>query len=482
MMGLLVLAAAVTLSPQGEKDMTDALKGAVRSNVVIKLAEGTYHFFDTSATKDVFYVSNHDQPNPRTVQLPLTNVTNLTIKGEGKGAKFMFHGKSMGILVRDTEKVQLENISLDWAEPTVSEFRVGTGWMVKGCYGEAPIRMVWDGATKSIKPGTGDAFNESKAVEGDTISYRSGARPEPAICLYRASKTVLKNIVIHSAHGMGLLGQRSKDVAILGGGVYPREGSVCSTTADATHFSNCRGKIVCKGARFAGMMDDAINVHSTCLRIEEKLADNKIRCRYMHGQSIGFEVFAKGEKLRFIRAETLENGPEVRVVAVEMPDPRTAIITLKDGAALKDYAVGDAVENADWQPSVVFSGNWVGRNRARGTLFTTPKPVLIENNTFDHVSGTAILLAGDASGWFESGACRDVTIQNNRFIDCLTSSYQFCTAVITAYPMVRNLKEQKSPYHGNITVKNNEFRCPGAKLQSWISTENVVWRENKEMK
>ena len=50
---------------------------------------------------------------------------------------------------------------------------------------------------------------------------------------------------------------------------------------------------------------------------------------------------------------------------------------------------GDAVENADFYPSVVFRNNIVRNNRARGSLFTTPERVLVEGNLFDHSSGSA---------------------------------------------------------------------------------------------
>ena len=46
---------------------------------------------------------------------------------------------------------------------------------------------------------------------------------------------------------------------------------------------------------FEGMMDDAMNVHSTCLMITNVLSQNSIRCRYMHHQAVGFEVFRPGE-------------------------------------------------------------------------------------------------------------------------------------------------------------------------------------------
>ena len=52
-----------------------------------------------------------------------------------------------------------------------------------------------------------------------------------------------------------------------------------------------------------------------------------------------------------------------------------------------------SMENLTRTPSVNFSHNLVRHNRARGILINTPRPVLIEDNTFDHVSGSAILFS-----------------------------------------------------------------------------------------
>ncbi len=487
---LLTEGIAVRLAPDGTNDMTSALLDAVSRGGKVTLAAGTYHFYAENARKMRIYISNHDQPMPRRVQLPICGVDGLSLSGEGEGAKFIFHGEATGILVMDSSNVKISGISLDWAEPPIGEARIkgfsspgvpSIEWIVEGCDGKASARMLWDGETRSIKPGTGDWFDIAKAKVGDVISYRTWLRPSPAICLYRASGVKFEDVVIHSAHGMGLLAQRSKDIEWRGGGVYPRSGCFCSTKADATHFSNCRGRISVTGARFEGMMDDAINVHSTCLRIEKKLAANRIRCRYVHDQAIGFETFAPGETLRFIRAATLENGPVAKVVAVDPQSERLVDLTLDDAgaAALAGYAEGDAVENADWQPSVVFSSNTVRNNRARAALFTTPGRVTVKGNVFDHVSGSAILFAGDASNWYESGACGDVEISGNEFIDCLTSEYQFCNAVITSAPSVPDLAGQKTPYHRNIRVVGNTFRCPGAVIWDGVSVADVVWRDNK---
>jgi len=480
------------IAPNGTNDMTRALLDAIHSSDGGKviLSEGTYHFYTSSAKLMDIYISNHDQDLPRRVQLPICSVSGIKIEGEGKGAQLVFHGESTGIMLMDSDDVTLANISLDWAESPIGEAKVKSvskengrydiEWVVKAFDGVGDAQMLWDAKTHAIKPGTGDIFKIDQVSAGDTISFRSWSRPSPAICLYRTKGIMLNNVVIHSAHGMGLLAQRSADISWQGGGVLPREGCLCSTKADATHFSNCKGSISVTGALFSGMMDDAINVHSTCLRIAAKPTANSIRCRYMHPQAIGFEVFKPGERLRFIRAQTLENGPVCTVSNVLMEDERTVVLTLDDdgAAALEGYDEGDAVENADWQPSVIFAGNTVKNNRARAALFTTPGKVVVIGNTFDHVSGSAILFAGDAANWYESGSCQDVTIENNMFLDCLTSRYQFCTAVIAFAPTVQDLASQKAPYHRNIKVSHNTFECPGAKIFDGISVENVIWRDN----
>ena len=95
--------------------------------------------------------------------------------------------------------------------------------------------------------------------------------------------------------------------------------------------------------------------------------------------------------------------------------------------------------------------------RARGILVSTPGKVVIENNHFES-SGSAILIAGDANNWYETGAVMDVTIRNNVFgAPCLTSLYQFSEAVISIYPEIPDLEAGKEKYHRNIRILDNEF-------------------------
>lgn len=171
----------------------------------------------------------------------------------------------------------------------------------------------------------------------------------------------------------------------------------------------------------------------------------------------------------------------MKVAAVERHNERVVTLVFAQDVPA-DCVVGDAVENADFQPSVVFRGNVVRNNRARGALFTTPKPVVVEGNLFDHVSGSAILFAGDAQGWYESGACEDVIVKGNVFRDCLTSRFQFCDGVISSWPMIRDPAAQKRHYHRNFRIEGNVFETFDVPILYARSTDGIVFAADNEIR
>ena len=136
------------------------------------------------------------------------------------------------------------------------------------------------------------------------------------------------------------------------------------------------------------------------------------------------------------------------------------------------------IENVSWTPEVLFRRNLVRNNRARGALFTTRGEVRCEGNCFDHVHGTAILVCGDCTGWFESGACGKVTITGNDFIDDLTADYEFCEAVVSVAPHIAASVASEPPVHGVIEVTHNRFVAFDAPLLYAHSARKVVFREN----
>jgi hypothetical protein len=103
--------------------------------------------------------------------------------------------------------------------------------------------------------------------------------------------------------------------------------------------------------------------------------------------------------------------------------------------------------------------------------------VLVEDNIFES-SGTAILIAGDANYWYESGAVKDVTIRNNEFrYPCMSSSYQFCEGVISVFPEIPEV-DSNYPFHSNITIENNRFHSFDYPVLYVMSTKNLKFRNN----
>ena len=135
-------------------------------------------------------------------------------------------------------------------------------------------------------------WNNKKLIPGTVVAMRGWGRPTPGIFVSYDTNTTLENIRVHYAEGMGLLAQMSENITLdkfsvcLRGDNDPR---YFTTQADATHFSGCKGKIVSVGGLYEGMMDDAINVHGTYLKIQKRVDDKTLVGEYMHPQSYGFE-------------------------------------------------------------------------------------------------------------------------------------------------------------------------------------------------
>ena len=61
----------------------NAVRGMGNVPVRIVFPKGVYRFFPEQAEKKEYYISNHDQDNPKTVGMVLEEFRNLTIDGNG---------------------------------------------------------------------------------------------------------------------------------------------------------------------------------------------------------------------------------------------------------------------------------------------------------------------------------------------------------------------------------------------------------------
>jgi hypothetical protein len=285
---------------------------------------------------------------------------------------------------------------------------------------------------------------------------------------------------IYYGCGLGVLAQYTENLTYINVNSVPNEskGRIFAGHDDGFHFSDCKGQITVDRCRFYGLMDDPINVHGTGVRIIQQ-SGNTLRCRFMHPQSEGLEWARAGDTIGFIDHITMYTVGTGKVKSFTKIDHQLFDIELEEAAPAVIHP-DDGLENLTWTPSsVTIANSFFGSSRARGLLVSTPGKVLIENNIFES-HGSAILIAGDANYWYETGAVKDVTIRGNIFRSpCLTfGSYQFCEAVISIFPEIPKA-DPALPYHRNIRIVDNEFHLFDYPIVYAKSVQGLEFSRNK---
>lgn len=497
-----------------QKALTAIKKKYNGTPVTLTFQKGKYNFLVKGTAEREYYISNHSQMNPRTVGFPIEDWNDVTI--DGQGSDFYFSGHTLPVALVRSERVQLKNFSVDFETPQIAQIEVvsndgdgvvwkpapwvkfridkdgkfynqGDGWEI-----QTPAAIAFDGKTRHIVYRTSDIWHsvdsvvkvgdnlyrspkwkDTKMTPGTVVALHWGHRPAAGIFVDECKDTKINDVKIHYCEGMGLIAQMSENITLDGFGVCLRgddDPRYFTSNADATHFSACKGKIVSINGLYEGMMDDAINVHGSYLRVVERKNASTVVGRYLSPGYFGFKWGEEGDSVRVIRSRTMENLDSIYTIKSITPVGTSTYHGAKDfeivfNADLPAEVEGGktyGLENITWTPEVYFAGNTIRNNRARGALFSTPKETIVENNLFDHTSGAAILLAGDCNGWYETGACRDVTIRNNRFVNALTNMFQFTEAIISIYPEVPELWRQVKYFHGGeghkgVVIENNVF-------------------------
>ena len=80
---------------------------------------GDYDFYPDKAIEREYYVSKHDQDNPKKVALVLEDISNLTI--DGQGANLYMNGRMLPIAMIDCENCTLKNLSVDTRVPQITQ-------------------------------------------------------------------------------------------------------------------------------------------------------------------------------------------------------------------------------------------------------------------------------------------------------------------------------------------------------------------------
>jgi hypothetical protein len=506
--------AAFGAKPDGS-DTTPSVRTAleeVRKGRATKLVfpTGRYEFHPERAYEEYLFVSNNDEGLKR-IAFPLMGLDGIEI--DGGGSTFVFHGYTVPFLLDRATGITLRNFTVDFSRPFHSEGQVlditpqhvdleispeypheirnGVLVFTNGQKANGPATTVTSGeilypygsllafdpvkretafmAKDRYKVGEGIAADklgpnrvrikipDISASVGDVLVFSPKNRDVPGFVISDSSGIHLTDITLHHSGGMGVIAQRSADIFVHKMQVTPPPGGkrIISTTADATHFVNCKGRIELVDCLFEQQKDDATNVHGLYAKIVHIHAPNRFEVALVHPQQAGIDFIKPGTRLE------LNDGPSLReegfaiVKSVERINKHRTIVEI-EGSLPESVTVGDSVADADANTAEVLIKNCVMRgNRARGILLGSRGPMVIEGNTF-HIPGAAILFEGDSRFWFEQAGVRDVVIRGNTFDNCNfgvwgTGTIQVGSGIADEYKSV-------SRYNRNIRIENNLFR------------------------
>lgn len=510
--------------PNQDIDCTQAFYSMLaehKANTCFILEQGTYHFSSKEALRGDYYISNTDVENPRHLSVLLKDMKNIII--DGNGSYFIYDGQTIPFTVDHCDTVTLKNITIDWTIPLSAEgfivdacsewtdikidnslfpHFIKDNWLYfKGENWESPYGSFcqFDQTTKKVAYGTADLFQSTtqEQLEDGTIRFygsfnpvptpgnygvlRHNRRLHPGIFLNQSSNLHLEHITIHNTGGLGILAQFCENLSfdyVRFEANRERGRQIVSGHDDGLHLSNNRGEITVEHCSFYGLMDDPINVHGTTVKITEVIDTHTLKGTFVHYQAVDFDCWAEsGHTVSFIDHLSMASRGTGQVRSFKLLSPTEFIIGFN--TPIPDtFKVGDALENLTNSPSLVCRNNYFGSCRARGVLVSTPKKVLIENNVFES-AGSAILIAGDANFWYESGACNDVLIRGNHFSDCcMTSMYQFCNGIISICPEIPQ-PELHKPFHRNIKITENTFQSFDYSIVYALSVKSLEFSHNK---
>jgi hypothetical protein len=424
--------------PNDGKDDTAAIAKAIAH--VAKIGASRLRF-----QRGVYDLNAGANPASAGTLMSFAGVANLTI--EGSGAELRCHGLAQCMTFDHCRKVTVKDLSIDWDRPPFSVGRVIAGTErsfdveVRPEYpvsGGEPIGafMDYDPETLAPKGRVLDVYNcvEKTALlrsqvlrvhlkwpvtvrPGTVLVLRHQVYGYNALTFNRCEDVRARNVTVYTTPGMGLVAVHSRNVSVDRLTVAPRPGSSrpMSATADATHFMGCKGLVSLRNCVFEGMGDDGANIKSGLyLTVRKRVDEHTVLAAHNLKMT---DLPDPGDEMEVSHPDTLLPYTTLQVQRAVLEDAEGIHRVTFDEPLPVNLREGDVLGNASRAPRLRMTGCTVRLNRARGVLCQT-RDAVIEKCTFDRCTGPGVMVLTEIVYFHESIGTRDVTVRDNRFINC----------------------------------------------------------------
>ena len=452
-------------------NLFDYLKTVDEDKTVV-FEKGTYYIDSEKCKKHMLYItntvgdeefSNDETPHLNAVPFYFGGIDDITF--DGGNSVFVIDGKVTNIAMENCKNITLKNIEIRHTHPDMHELKVvrkgifsvdfeidrdtqyefvnGKGYFFGKDYRYAVdyrannswwIGLIRKATPNKIKRVNHPLFSALKIRDlGNRkirVTYPNTARFKGDDCYYlfdvrrqfagifvnKCENVRLENIKQRFNYSLALVAQDSENITVDSVEFAPEKDSTrkMASVADFIQICMCRGNVSIKNSYFDGAGDDSLNVHGVHFKITD-ICDNQITVRFMHPQTHGYNPLRVGDTIAYINTDTLlEEGTAV-IEKSELVNEYEIMLTV---SSTDKARVGNVIENISACPNLDFENNTMTRIITRGLLITTRGKVNVKNNHFISTTMSGILLSDDAKSWYESGMCKDVTIENNTFDYC----------------------------------------------------------------
>ncbi len=516
------------------KDYTPQVREILASHpeggVTIKFEKGEYDFYPENAVEDFLSLSNNCSGDRR-IAFYINDMKNVFVQGDE--TSFMFHGRIVPFAVKNSENVNVSGISIDYDYPwtfegeVISNDPVNRSFVVK-VFPDNKYRIEGDrlffggydweypmGESIVFDPKTRRPWYDTAAYEHGYWSGEMGARQisdgvveftrlsardvppvgciwddkgpmmlnrsYPGIAILSSRKVNVDNVHVYKCGAMALMGEYSEDITVSNFSTAQKEGSnrMITSSADATHFVDCKGVILLENCHFESMLDDATNVHGVYMKVAQSKDSRTFTAVFGHFQQEGNHFADAGDLLRFVDKTSLRPVAEAKLASIDKSDRKCYEMTFDEELPqIAEDPSRYAVENTTRGASVIVRNCVVRYNRARSLLISTPGDVLIENCDFSSMMA-GIRICGDANYWFESGNTRNVVIRNNTFTDLAIGGRQ-PQAILQIDPIIpKEARGNDYFYHDRIVFEGNTVKTFDNQIIYALSVKSLDIKNNK---
>ncbi len=455
----------------GNVSVFDAMRQALlacqqKHAVKLIIPTGTYVFDDPKVPQFNYHVG-------------IGNLSDLII--DGQGSQFIFHYPTSGILLVNSQRIIIRNLTIDTDLPLASlghatklsdgrtgirildRYPVTAGMSVLLVapydiqnlkFKAVPLQYFISNpqnvtmiAPQMFTSPDFDRLTEDEEVVVSHYSVFGGA----ANVAHDVSDVSFENIIVYGAPG-GIITTGQRGFRLSNCKIMQKPGAQrpISVGTDAVHVLSTSGDILIEDCDISGQTDDGLNITNLWVTVTEKLDSRTVvltRTRKDNPSAV-----QAGAQLKFVKPNNLSEYTRLRVLQVSYDNATGRFTATVDQDLPSTVATGDlAISLTQANQRFLVRRNYFHDHNGRSLVIQSPTGV-VENNRIKNPMWQGLLMFTDAFFFYEGPGVESLIVRNNTFEDCSYGNYGTLGETMAAVNITADVPGTVSDYPVNKNI------------------------------